>query len=95
MLLCPHRSAVVMVENKILQMSKKTWYKWTFYINIILFFIVALFIYLLLIDAILYGMNAGNAWIYVTRDIAFLAIALALIFFQFFRNLMLIIKRSW
>ena len=76
------------------QMSKKTWYKWSFYINIILFFIVGVFIYLLMKDSIAVGEEGGGTWLFVARDIAFIAIALALIFFQFFRNLFVIMRRS-
>jgi len=77
---------------KINQISKKTWYKWSFYINIILFFIVALFIYLLVIDCLEF--KGGYDSIYITRDIGFLSVSLALIFFQFFRNLLIIMRRS-
>ena len=83
-----------MVEDMVRKMSKKTWYKWSLYINIILFFIVALFIYLLVKDSINVGKSGGDLWLYVARDIAFIAIALALIFFQFFRNLFVIMRRS-
>jgi hypothetical protein len=83
-----------MVENMIRQTSKKTWYRWSLYINIILFFIVALFIYMLVNDSIAVGEEGGSAWVYVARDIAFIAVALALIFFQFFRNLFVIMRRS-
>jgi len=83
-----------MVDNIVRQTSKKTWYKWSFYINIILFFIVALFVYLLVIDSIQFGREGEDLWIRVTRDIAFLSVALALIFFQFFRNLLTIMRRS-
>lgn len=84
-----------MVENIAQRVSKKTWYKWSFYINIVLFFIIALFIYLLVRDCLNYSTGGGGElWLYVTRDIAFLSIALALIFFQFFRNLLIIMRRS-
>ena len=83
-----------MVEDMIRQMSKKSWYKWSLYLNIILFFIVALFTYLLIRDSILVGRVGGDNWLYVARDIAFIAVALALIFFQFFRNLFTIMRRS-
>jgi hypothetical protein len=78
--------------KKINQISRKTWYKWSFYINIVLFFIVALFVYLLVIDSLQF--KGGYDWLYITRDIGFLAVALALIFFQFFRNLLIIMRRS-
>jgi len=85
-----------MVENMIRQTSKKKWYKISLYLNIVLFFIVALFTYLLVRDSIDYGRNilGRDGWMYIARDIAFMAIAVALIFFQFFRNLFVIIKRS-
>ena len=70
-----------MVDNIVRQTSKKTWYTWSLYLNVILFFIVAFFAYLLVLDSISYGRGAGqDAWLYVARDIAFMAVALALIF---------------
>ena len=90
-----------MTDNTFHQMSKKTWYKWSFYINIVLFFIVAISILLLIIDSysagkIFYvgGDTQSQAWIYIARDVAFLSISLALIFFQFFGNLLKIMRRS-
>ena len=75
--------------------SRKTWYRWSFYINIVLFFLVGFFIYLLVKDSIAVGADAaGSHWLYVARDVAFLAIALSLIFLQFFRNLLIIMRRS-
>jgi len=84
-----------MVDEMIRQISKKTWYKWSIYINIILFFLVGLFVYLLVMDCIDVGrFSGGNAWLKVARDIGFLAIVLAFIFYQFFRNLFVIMRRS-
>jgi hypothetical protein len=83
-----------MVDQMIRQMSKKTWYRWSIYINIILFFIIGLFIYLLIKDSMAVGKNGGDIWLLVARDVSFIAIALALIFFQFFRNLFVIMRRS-
>ena len=83
-----------MVENIVKKTSKKTWYKWTLYINIILFFIVALFIYYLVKDVGVATTEGGVTWLYVSRDIAFIAVALALIFVQFIRNLFIIMRRS-
>ena len=83
-----------MVENIAQRISKKTWYRWSFYINIVLFFIIALFIYILVIDCLNYSTTDPYNWLYITRDLVFLAIALALIFFQFFRNLLIIMRRS-
>ena len=83
-----------MVDGKrINQISKKTWYKWSFYINIVLFFIVGLFVYLLVIDSLNYN-RISYDWLYIARDIGFLSVSLALIFFQFFRNLLIIMRRS-
>jgi hypothetical protein len=85
-----------MVDDMIRQMSKKSWYKWSIYLNIILFFIIGLFIYLLIKDSIEVGKNfGGDIWLLVARDVAFISIALALIFFQFFRNLFVIMRRSF
>ena len=83
-----------MAEEIIKNVTKKTWYKWSIYVNIILFFIVALFLYLLVLDFMRFKIDGGELWLYVTRDIAFICIALAIIFVQFFRNLFVIIKRS-
>jgi len=81
-----------MVENIIRQTSKKTWYRLSIYINLILFFIVALGITLMYSDFI--TKTGNDLWVSVTRDIAIIAVALALIFYQFFRNLYIIMKRS-
>jgi hypothetical protein len=83
-----------MVEKFVRQTSKKTWYRWSVYINVVLFFIVALMIYFLIIHSIEYGKSGGEMWRWVTFDIGILAVAISLIFFQFFRNLFTIIKRS-
>jgi len=81
-----------MVENIIRQTSKKTWYRLSIYINLILFFIVALGITLMYSDFI--TKTGNDLWVSVTRDIAIIAVTLALIFYQFFRNLYIIMKRS-
>ena len=93
-----------MMENIAQTLSKKTWYRWSFYINIVLFFIIALFTCLVILDAYNAGQVAAQstssaddvsqAWAYVVRDIAFLSVSLALVFFQFFRDLLIIIRRS-
>jgi len=84
-----------MVENFVRQTSKKTWYKWSIYLNVVLFFIVGLFIYFLVKDCMALGCHSsGDEWLYVTRDIAFISIAMALIFYQFFKNIFTIMKRS-
>jgi len=83
-----------MVENIIRQTSKKTWYKFSVYINIILFFIIAIALYFLIRDSIIYGEEQGDTWMYIVRDIVFIAVALSFIFVQFFMNIYTIIRRS-
>jgi len=92
-----------MSENPVLPVDKKTWNKWSFYINVIIFIIIAVFIYLLVIDSYNAGSisvqnNANllsNAWIMVVRDIAFLAAGLVIIFFQLFNYYKQFSRRSW
>jgi len=90
-----------MVENVIRQTSKKTWYKWSFYFNIILFLLAAVFVYLVVKDAyaagIAYGLedtDSTGELFALARDVAILGVIMALIFFQFVRNLMVIMRRS-
>jgi hypothetical protein len=83
-----------MVDEIMRNVSKKTWYKWSLYINIVLFFIVALFLYLLVVDSIEYGRVRGDVWLLVTRDVAFVSVSLSLIFAQFIRHLFIIMRRS-
>jgi Fe2+ transport system protein B len=92
-----------MVDQSFRQISKKTWYRWSFYINIVLFFIIALSVLFLILDSYEAGQISvsrsgsdalSQQWLYIVRDIAFLTISIALIFFQFFRNLLVIIRRS-
>lgn len=83
-----------MVDDMIRQVSKKTWYKWSVYINIILFLIIIIFLYLLVRDTLDYNRDGGETWLYITRDIAFIVAALALVFIQLFRNLFTIMRRS-
>jgi hypothetical protein len=85
-----------MSDNPIISVDKKTWYKWSLYLNVVLFIIIALFIYLLIKDSIIVGMsNEVNAWFAVIRDIAFLAVGLALIFVQMFMYYRQLSRRSW
>ena len=83
-----------MVDNIIRQTSKKTWYKWSVYLNIILFFVVVLFLALLARDYIIYSSNSTDSWIALIQNLVVIMVALALIFYQFFRNLFIIMKRS-
>jgi len=84
---CLLRGVVVMVDdNRFRQISRKTWYRWSFYINIILFFIVAISVLFLILDSYAAGKIAiyggGDAlsqtWLYIARDIGFLSISLGL-----------------
>jgi len=90
-----------MDDTSFSQVSRKTWYRWSFYVNIVLFFIIAISIFLLIVDSYNAGkvFNSGGdllsqAWLNIARDVSFLSISLALVFFQFFRNLLTIIRRS-
>jgi hypothetical protein len=83
-----------MADDLFRQVSKKTWYKWSIYINVVIFFIIGLFLYFLVKDSLLYARHGGDNWLYITRDIAVIAIALALVFFQLFRNIFIIMRRS-
>ena len=93
-----------MAEGWFQQMDKQKWNKISFYINVFLFIVIAISAVFLILDSYNAGKIAAafpaadalsTAWIYVGRDIAFLAVTIALIFFQFFRNLRVIIQRSW
>ena len=94
-----------MAEGWFQQMDKQKWNKMSFYINIILFIVIAISVVFIILDAYNAGKVASNqfaspddlsqAWIYIARDVAFLTVSISLIFFQFFRNLRLIIQRSW
>ncbi len=84
-----------MVEDFIRKTGKKTWYKWSIYINLVLFFIIGLFFYLLIKDSMAVGADPdSDIWLYVARDVAFLSVSLALIFVQLIRNISTIIRRS-
>ncbi len=92
-----------MSENPVLPVDKKTWNKWSFYINVILFIVIAVFIYLVIMDSF----NAGrmfsesdvtlltNAWFVVVRDVAFLAAAMVILFVQMFNYYRQLSRRSW
>ena len=93
---------VCMSENPVLPIDKKTWNKWSFYINVVIFIIIAVVIWLLILDAFsagtVYGQNATeltNAWIAVVRDVAFLAVGLVILFVQMFNYYRQLSRRSW
>ncbi len=88
-----------MVENIVRQTTKKTWYKWSLYVNIILFFVVAIMLYFTIMDSYFAGYQDAlsdntDEMFYLIRDISILVVAIALLFFQFFKNLFTIMKRS-
>jgi len=76
------------------QISKNAWYRVSIYVNIVLFFIIAIFMYFLIRDSINYGEIKGEAWRFITLDVSIIAVSFALIFYQFFRNLYTILRRS-
>ncbi|MFA5102445.1 MAG: hypothetical protein WC525_04770 [Candidatus Thermoplasmatota archaeon] len=94
-----------MSENPILPVDKKTWNKWSFYINVIIFIIVAVVIWILILDAFNAGivfaenyatnLDLTNAWIAVVRDVAFLAVSLVILFVQMFNYYRQLSRRSW
>jgi hypothetical protein len=83
-----------MADELFRQIGRKTWYKWSIYINVILFFIIALFLYFLVKDSLFFAREGGDNWLLITRDIAFIVVALALVFFQLIRNIFIIMRRS-
>jgi hypothetical protein len=92
---------VYMKENSVFSVDKKTWNKWSFYINVIIFIIIAVFIWLLIRDAYAVGTVYNNAsaltdaWFMVVRDVAFLAVGLVILFVQMFNYYRQLSRRSW
>ena len=91
-----------MAEGGIHQIDKKTWNKWAFYVNIIVFIIVAVSCVFLIKDAYEAGTvrstggdALAQAMLEVARDAVFLAICLTYIFIQLFRYQRVIARRSW
>lgn len=93
----------VMSESAILPVDKKTWNRWSFYINVVIFIIIAAVIWLLILDAFnagtVYAQNNStlltNAWIAVVRDVAFIAVGLVILFVQMFNYYRQLSRRSW
>ncbi len=98
----PYRPPHQQVSHRTI--DRNTWRKWSFYVNIAVFIIIALAIYLLMVDVY----NAGKysalgfagdalsqAWLIVARDVALLAISFTYVFFQLFNYQRTIIRRSW
>lgn len=92
-----------MAEISPLQIDKKTWNKWSFYINVIIFILIAIFIYLLIRDSYQAGLVSvqndanvlTNAWFMIVRDVAFLAAGFVILFFQLFNYYRQLMRRSW
>ena len=92
-----------MADNQFQLIDKKTWNKYSFYVNIIVFIIIGISIFFTIIDSYTAGKLASGsggdilstAWVHVIRDVAFLAIGFTWVFFQLFKNQWIIMKRSW
>ena len=82
----------IMADTPLYKMSKQRWYRLTLYLYVILVIIIGVFFYLLIRDCL--NFTGGDAWLYIARDVAFLAIALTIVFIQLFRNLWTIMRRS-
>jgi hypothetical protein len=81
-----------MTETRKHQIDREIWGKWSFYIDIVVFIIIAIFIYLLTIDSysagtleLLGGWKLSQAWFVIARDVAFLAVGLTWIFFRLYK----------
>jgi hypothetical protein len=92
-----------MVYDRLNQIERKTWRRWLFYIDIIVMAIFVISIIFLAEDAYYAGFYYGGGktsvsqqhlW-YVVRDTAFITAALAWLFYRFFRNQFLILKRIY
>ncbi|MEM0493471.1 MAG: hypothetical protein QXS02_05930 [Candidatus Thermoplasmatota archaeon] len=93
-----------MADRVFSQIDKQLMNKLSLYVNVVLFIIIGVAIIALIIDSYNTGkLTASGATgdqmfqqgIYIARDIAFLSVSLTLIFYQFFRNLRIIMQRSW
>ena len=91
-----------MAEGQLHQIDKKTWNKWSFYLNIIIFAIVALASSLLILHSytagtfrLVGGDTFAQVMLYIAADAVVLAICLTYIFVQLFRYQRIIIRRSW
>ena len=92
-----------MVDRPNLQIDKQLWNRVSFYINVIIFIIIAVFLYLLVLDSARAGMLSNsmdtialsNAWLAVARDIAFVAVGFVIIFVQLFLSYRKLSMRSF
>jgi len=78
-----------MTEPRKQQIDKETWRKWSFYIDIIVFAIIAVCIYFLIQHAYAAGLNSGapgeaQEWFIISGVVAFLAICLTWIFIRLY-----------
>jgi hypothetical protein len=92
-----------MADRQNLQIDKQMWNRFSFYINVVIFLVVAVFLYLLILDCF----NAGrlstttdtlllsNAWVAVARDVAFVAVGFVVIFVQLFLSYRKLSLRSF
>jgi hypothetical protein len=93
-----------MIDSKPQQIDKQAWNKVSFYIDIIVFIVIAIAIYFVIQNSYEAGKIAGvqfggdqlsSAWFNVARDIAFLAFGLAWIFFRLYTYRGQIARRNW
>ena len=92
-----------MADRPNLQIDKQLWNRVSFYINVIIFIIIAVFLYLLVLDSTHAGMlsnstdmiSLSNAWLAVARDIAFVAVGFVIIFVQLFLSYRKLSMRSF
>jgi hypothetical protein len=79
-----------MKETKKQQIDKDTWNKWSFYIDIIVFAIIAICIYLIIQHSYAAGMNSGapteaQEWFTIAGAVALISICLTWIFTRLYR----------
>jgi len=76
-----------MTEARKQQVDKETWDKMSFYIDIVVFAIIAICIYLLIQLSYAAGqtVESDQLWFSIAGVVAFLAICLTWIFFRLFR----------
>jgi hypothetical protein len=92
-----------MADIPSLQIDRKTSNKLTFYLNVGLFLILAVFLYLLVIDSFNAGrltqsldsLMLSSAWLAVAMDIVFVTVGLVIIFVQIFRYHRQLSRRSF
>lgn len=92
-----------MIDSKPQQIDKHTWNKVSFYIDILIFIIIAVSVYILII----YSYKAGQAsvlsgageltnnMLYVAAAVAFLSVGLTWIFFRLYSYRGQLARRHW